>query len=243
MYKPSLLSAIPLLMLTEKVLGFGCATHSYTTCEDKIVHWFDPDDGMICDPLDCGGGRAPPKHGPGCGGYTGTETRGTSYLSCWKPSTTLVSAPADPTTVVTVTVEPAEPTSTTVVLVTAVRTVTVPASSPEDDMPTETENPTEPENVSTGSGSVSPIDDEKPTETETVSAESETDSSPGDEKPTDTDVVSKTGPTTAAPVVPSETQSTKAEASIPVVAPNAARALEGSLIGVAGVAVAAMVFL
>lgn len=241
MYKLSLLSAIPLLMLTEKVLGFGCSTHSYTTCEDKIVHWFDPDDGMICDPLDCGGGRAPPKHGPGCAGYTGTETRGTSYLSCWKPSTTLVTAPADPITVVTVTAT--EPTSTSVVLVTAVRTVTATKSTPEDDMPTETEDPIEPETVSMGSETTSPPDDEKSTETKTAPVKSETDTPPDEEKPTDTNVVSKTGPTTAAPVVPSQTQSTKAEASIPVVAPNAARALEGSLIGVAGVAIGAMVFL
>ncbi|CAJ0549726.1 Ff.00g033390.m01.CDS01 [Fusarium sp. VM40] len=240
MYKPSLFSAIPVLMLTEKVLGFGCSTHSYTTCEDKIVHWFDPDDGMICDPLDCGGGRAPPKHGPGCAGYTGTETRGTSYLSCWKPSTTLVAAPAGPTTVVTV---PAEPTSTSIVVVTKLTTYGVTESTPDDEMPTEREDPTEPETVSTGSETTSPPDDEKPTETKTVPVESETDTPPNEEKSTDTDVVSKTGPTIAAPVVPSQTQSTRAEASTPVAAPNAARALEGSLIGVAGVAIGAMVFL
>ncbi|KAG7415909.1 hypothetical protein DER46DRAFT_604570 [Fusarium sp. MPI-SDFR-AT-0072] len=109
MVKSTLLAAIPLLMLAEQALGFGCSTHSFTTCEDKIVHWFDPDDGMICDPLDCGGGRAPPKTGvPGCAGYTGTETIGTSYLSCWKPSTTLVAAAAETTSETTVT-ETAEP--------------------------------------------------------------------------------------------------------------------------------------
>ncbi|KAF4495396.1 siderophore biosynthesis [Fusarium agapanthi] len=109
MVKSALLTAIPLLMLAEQALGFGCSTHSYTTCEDKIVHWFDPDDGMICDPLDCGGGRAPPKTGvPGCAGYTGTQTMGTSYLSCWKPSTTLVAAAAETTSETTVT-ETAEP--------------------------------------------------------------------------------------------------------------------------------------
>ncbi|KAF5596562.1 siderophore biosynthesis [Fusarium pseudocircinatum] len=109
MVKSALLAAIPLLMLAEQALGFGCSTHSYTTCEDKIVHWFDPDDGMICDPLDCGGGRAPPKTGvPGCAGYTGTETIGTSYLSCWKPSTTLVAAAAETTSETNVT-ETAEP--------------------------------------------------------------------------------------------------------------------------------------
>jgi len=65
-----------------------CGTHSYTTCDDGITHWFDPNTGEICDPLDCGGGRAPPKKDvPGCAAYTGTETRRTeaSYLSCWTP--------------------------------------------------------------------------------------------------------------------------------------------------------------
>ncbi|KAF5689441.1 siderophore biosynthesis [Fusarium circinatum] len=109
MVKSALLIAIPLLMLAEQALGFGCSTHSYTTCQDKIVHWFDPDDGMICDPLDCGGGRAPPKTGvPGCAGYTGTETIRASYLSCWKPSTTLVAAAAETTSETTVT-KTAEP--------------------------------------------------------------------------------------------------------------------------------------
>ncbi|GKU12392.1 unnamed protein product [Fusarium langsethiae] len=98
MVKTTLLSALPVLMLAEQALGFGCSTHSFTTCEDKIVHWFDPDDGMICDPLDCGGGRAPVKTGvPGCANYSGTETRGTSYLSCWKPSTILATASAEAT--------------------------------------------------------------------------------------------------------------------------------------------------
>ncbi|KAL4722106.1 hypothetical protein ACLX1H_010877 [Fusarium chlamydosporum] len=114
MVKTTLLSALPLLMLAEQALGFGCATHSYTTCEDKIVHWFDPDDGMICDPLDCGGGRAPVKTGvPGCANYSGTESYGgTSYLSCWKPSTTLRTGFAQATSEVAS--ADAEPTSTVV---------------------------------------------------------------------------------------------------------------------------------
>ncbi|KAM5358429.1 hypothetical protein ACJZ2D_015308 [Fusarium nematophilum] len=58
MIRPTLASALPLLFLAKQALAFGCETHSYTTCEDGIVHWFDPDDGQICDPLDCGGGRA-----------------------------------------------------------------------------------------------------------------------------------------------------------------------------------------
>ncbi|CEI69187.1 hypothetical protein FVEN_g4057 [Fusarium venenatum] len=121
MVKATLLSALPVLMLAEQALGFGCSTHSFTTCEDKIVHWFDPDDGMICDPLDCGGGRAPVKTGvPGCANYSGTETRGTSYLSCWKPSTTLATASAEATSEA-VSVD-AEPTSTAVEIETQITT-------------------------------------------------------------------------------------------------------------------------
>ncbi|KAM0350164.1 hypothetical protein ACHAPU_003329 [Fusarium lateritium] len=225
MYTPNFLSTIPLFMLTKQALGFGCSTHSYTTCEDRIVHWFDPDDGMICDPLDCGGGRDSPKHGPGCAGYTGTETRGTSYLSCWRPMTTLVAAPAE-TTWVVVTAEP----STIVEVVTKVRTWHVYDSAFEDEVPTETA-------VSTGSETSSASDDEAPTE-----IESDTKNPPSDEKPTET-VVSKTGPTTAAPVLPSQTKSTEAGPSTPTVVPNGARGLKRSLIGIAGVAVGAVVFL
>ncbi|PGH36599.1 hypothetical protein GX50_00458 [[Emmonsia] crescens] len=97
MHKPALFSAILALpLLATTVIAFGCEQHTFTQCEDGITHWYDPDDGQICDPLDCGGGRAPPKRNvPGCPAYTGTETRATSasYLSCW-PFTT--SAPSDP---------------------------------------------------------------------------------------------------------------------------------------------------
>ncbi|KAK2589966.1 hypothetical protein QQS21_012357 [Conoideocrella luteorostrata] len=88
MIKPTLSVLLPLVLVT-KVAAFGCKTHSFTTCADNIVHWYDPDDGQICDPFDCGGGRAPPKNKPGCPAYTGTEIFKTepSYLPCWIPST------------------------------------------------------------------------------------------------------------------------------------------------------------
>ncbi|KAF5716033.1 siderophore biosynthesis [Fusarium mundagurra] len=168
MIKSNLLAVIPLLMLAEQALGFGCSTHSYTTCEDKIVHWFDPDDGMICDPLDCGGGRAPPKTGvPGCAGYTGTETIGTSYLSCWKPSTTLVAAAAETTsetTSETTVTETAEPTSTVIKVET--RTTTRHAVS-ESAEPLESIRVT----AATGSTTVAPIlpSESKPTEAASAS--------------------------------------------------------------------------
>ncbi|RYO80887.1 hypothetical protein DL766_010446 [Monosporascus sp. MC13-8B] len=70
-----------------RVAFAGCTIHSFTTCDDGIVHWYDPNTGEVCDLLDCGGGRAPPKTNvPGCPLYKGTEVRTTSYLSCWTPS-------------------------------------------------------------------------------------------------------------------------------------------------------------
>ncbi|CAG9990743.1 unnamed protein product [Clonostachys byssicola] len=83
--RTSILSALPLLMLA-KLAAAGCETHTYGTCEDNIVHLYDPNTGEICDPLDCGGGRAPVKYNvPGCAAYTGTETRKTepSYMPCF----------------------------------------------------------------------------------------------------------------------------------------------------------------
>lgn len=91
--KSMLTTALPLLMLAGNALAVGCSTHSFTTCEDQIVHWYDPDTGEVCDPLDCGGGRAPAKTDePGCPLYTGTKVRTTSYLSCFTPSSALATA-------------------------------------------------------------------------------------------------------------------------------------------------------
>ncbi|KIM97051.1 hypothetical protein OIDMADRAFT_20700 [Oidiodendron maius Zn] len=109
MLKSKLLSAIPLLILAKVAIAVDCSTHSFTTCGDGIVHWYDPDTGEICDPLDCGGGRAPPKTDvPGCPLYTGTEVPTISYLSCWTPS-----ASASPTVAkaITTDVAPAETSS------------------------------------------------------------------------------------------------------------------------------------
>ncbi|KAK1980172.1 hypothetical protein LZ30DRAFT_724050 [Colletotrichum cereale] len=43
--------------------------------------WYVPGTGEICDTLDCGGGRAPPKTNvPGCAAYVGTDTYSPSFL-------------------------------------------------------------------------------------------------------------------------------------------------------------------
>ncbi|KAM0279737.1 hypothetical protein ACHAQH_004428 [Verticillium albo-atrum] len=52
--------------------------------------WFVEDTGEICEFLDCGGGRAPPKTTvPGCGSYEGTDTYSPRFLA---PSTTAAAA-------------------------------------------------------------------------------------------------------------------------------------------------------
>ncbi|KAK3308382.1 uncharacterized protein B0T15DRAFT_106706 [Chaetomium strumarium] len=82
----SVLPALALLMLATPALS-ACGTYTYGTCADGIVHWFDPNTGEICDPLNCGGDRAGPLRTdvPGCPAYKGTLTRPTepSYMPCW----------------------------------------------------------------------------------------------------------------------------------------------------------------
>lgn len=107
--KSLLAASISLVFLTNTVLAANCDTHSFTACEDNIVHWFDPETGQICDPHDCGGGRAPPrKDVPGCPFYTGTDTLATSasFLSCWTGFAT-------PSSIVSATPKPVETTTTT----------------------------------------------------------------------------------------------------------------------------------
>jgi hypothetical protein len=108
------LTTLPLLLLAAThVSAFGCETHTFTQCADNIVHWYDPDDGQICDPLDCGGGRAPPKTDvPCCGNYQGTEAcvDTPSYLPCFASmgKSTTMETIAEPTTTADVTTTSAE---------------------------------------------------------------------------------------------------------------------------------------
>ncbi|CAG8040350.1 unnamed protein product [Penicillium nalgiovense] len=98
MVKTTLPTAASLLMLATTAFG-ACETHSFTSCADNIVHWYDPTNGVVCDPLDCGGGRAPVKYDvPCCAAYRGTEpcVSTTSTLSCWSPSTVAASSTSAP---------------------------------------------------------------------------------------------------------------------------------------------------
>jgi hypothetical protein len=60
--------------------------------------WYVPESGELCELLDCGGGRAPPKTTvPGCGSYEGTETYSPRFLDVKKlggqaPQTTAAAA-------------------------------------------------------------------------------------------------------------------------------------------------------
>ncbi|KAJ5298813.1 uncharacterized protein N7443_006933 [Penicillium atrosanguineum] len=119
--------AASVLTLATTVLG-GCETISYTTCADNIVHWYNPTNGEVCDPLDCGGGRAPVKYDvPCCAAYRGTEpcVSTTSTLSCWKPSSVLASSTAASTS--------AEATEATVTETAIISTSTGAAKTSESD--------------------------------------------------------------------------------------------------------------
>ncbi|PYH85762.1 hypothetical protein BO82DRAFT_351082 [Aspergillus uvarum CBS 121591] len=53
--------------------------------------FYIPDTGELCELIDCGGGRAPPKTTvPGCPLYSGTEPVPTHYLPGWGPGGRLI---------------------------------------------------------------------------------------------------------------------------------------------------------
>ncbi|KAJ6126697.1 hypothetical protein N7523_002309 [Penicillium sp. IBT 18751x] len=86
---------------------------------DASMIWYVPDSGEICDFIDCGGGRAPPKSDqPGCPLYTGTATVTPSYLPGYGPngkmvaSTTTVSETSTATLMHTTVISSAESSST-----------------------------------------------------------------------------------------------------------------------------------
>ncbi|KAH7013395.1 hypothetical protein EDB80DRAFT_370715 [Ilyonectria destructans] len=59
----------------------GVATASNGGGLYATVIWYVPGTGELCEFLDCGGGRAPPKTTvPGCPSYKGTETYSPQYL-------------------------------------------------------------------------------------------------------------------------------------------------------------------
>ncbi|KAL0932691.1 uncharacterized protein CTRU02_211654 [Colletotrichum truncatum] len=91
-------------------IGYG---NTYET-----IIWYVPDTLEICQGVDCGGGRAPPRNVPGCPIYSGTETVTPKFL------------PTDPAAVPASTVVTVTPTRTsTVETVTRTTTASVLQSS------------------------------------------------------------------------------------------------------------------
>ncbi|RGP75682.1 siderophore biosynthesis [Fusarium longipes] len=91
----ALAAAVPALARTDLA---GCTTYDTVVSNADGMYatriWYVPDSGEICDILDCGGGRAPPKTTvPGCPAYEGTETYSPSFID----PKTLGAAPAKET--------------------------------------------------------------------------------------------------------------------------------------------------
>lgn len=136
--------------------------------------WYVPDTGEICEILDCGGGRAPPKTDvPGCGNYKGTETYSPRYM----PSTT--AAEAEPT-------EDAEASSQAL---TTLLTTASPTKSEEVPESTETDEDEDDEEAET---SASETEEAEASETEDAEA-SETDEEEVNASSTDDEGAEETG--------------------------------------------------
>jgi hypothetical protein len=98
----------------------GCISSQTTNqWHEASMIWWVPDSGEICDFVDCGGGRAPPKTTvPGCPLYKGTETVTPSYMPGWGPNgklaaTTTTVAQTTSSTKTTATGESSEKATTT----------------------------------------------------------------------------------------------------------------------------------
>jgi len=97
----------------------GCVSSATTNqWHEASMIWYVPDSGEICDFVDCGGGRAPPKTDqPGCPLYTGTAALTPSYLPGYGPngkmvaSTTTVSETSTTIRMHTTIISSAEPSS------------------------------------------------------------------------------------------------------------------------------------
>lgn len=77
----------------------GCTSTDVSSPAGASIAWYVPGTGELCDFLDCGGGRAPPKTTvPGCPLYSGTATYSPSYLPGYGAMETGSASSAAPTT-------------------------------------------------------------------------------------------------------------------------------------------------
>ncbi|KAI8689590.1 hypothetical protein LRP88_14119 [Fusarium phalaenopsidis] len=235
MIRPTVSSVVPLLMLAKLAAGIGCNTHSYTTCDDGIVHWFDPEDGQICDPLDCGGGRAPPKKNPGCAGYTGTEVRTISYLSCWKDFATVTegfTSAADPTTEAEVETETDVETDTQPVETESSESSPSTTTAVDSSIATSAAATTSPATLSTRTQTS--VENESSTAEKESTTEETSASTAGSEASAAESEASTAG---------NEASTAENEATTPTTTPNAGQILRGSVAAVFGFAIGAIAFL
>lgn len=71
----------------------GCTSSETVAFGGASMIYYVPGTGEICEFLDCGGGRAPPKTTvPGCPLYSGTASYEPSYLSGYGPNTAVSTA-------------------------------------------------------------------------------------------------------------------------------------------------------
>lgn len=71
----------------------GCTSSETVAFGGASMIYYVPGTGEICEFLDCGGGRAPPKTTvPGCPLYSGTASYEPSYLSGYSPNTAVSTA-------------------------------------------------------------------------------------------------------------------------------------------------------
>ncbi|CZR62444.1 uncharacterized protein PAC_12341 [Phialocephala subalpina] len=81
MQTPLFLLALAALATARTDLS-GCTSSATVAYGGASLIWYVPGTGELCDFLDCGGGRAPPKTTvPGCPLYSGTATYSPSYLA------------------------------------------------------------------------------------------------------------------------------------------------------------------
>jgi hypothetical protein len=77
-----LLTMLLALSVTAKTDLTGCTKTDISSPAGASYAWIVPNTGELCEFLDCGGGRAPPKLDvPGCAAYTGTATYSPRFMA------------------------------------------------------------------------------------------------------------------------------------------------------------------
>nr|OQO03077.1 hypothetical protein B0A51_17922 [Rachicladosporium sp. CCFEE 5018] len=96
--KVYILSTIATLTQAKTDLS-GCSSTDVSSPAGASIAWYVPSTGELCEFLDCGGGRAPPKTTvPGCPQYSGTDTYSPSYLAGFGAQATAIAPATEVTT-------------------------------------------------------------------------------------------------------------------------------------------------